>query len=117
MPPSVARMLLIAPFVALTVVGCGRKGALDVPASTGAVAPVPAAPASGIAATGTADTPVTDGAAPPLLPSANETADRFRQRTLAGEGADAPETGDAVPEGPMAGAVVPQRRFVLDPLL
>ena len=94
--------------LALLATACGRKGGLEVPG--GAMQPVE----------GMGETVVLGPAeaAAPRRQAATRAA-RVERRTsdIIGANADAPETGDAIPEGPTAGAVVPRRRFLLDPLL
>ena len=64
------------------------------------------------------DTVVTESTEAPALRRPRTAAEaELRAADIRGANADAPETGDAVPEGPTVGATVPRRRFILDPLL
>ena len=114
-----ARVLFAA--LALSVPSqCGRKGELVAP---GADAPEPVL--SNLAVSGglepearPGDTVVSDTAeAPPLRGERGTEGAALRAADVRGGNADAPEAGDAIPEGPTAGAATPARRFILDPLL
>ena len=115
----IARLLFAS--LALTIPSqCGRKGELVAPGVEGAD-PV----ASNLAISRglepearMGDTVVTEAAdAPSLQRPRGDEAATLRAADVRGANADAPEVGDAVPEGPTAGAATPRRRFILDPLL
>ena len=115
----IARVLFAA--LALSVPSqCGRKGELVAPG-----AEAPSNTASNIAISRgleptarMGDTVVTrPGSAPDLRRTRDSDAAQLRAADIRGANADAPEVGDAIPEGPTVGSTTPNRRFVLDPLL
>ena len=96
----------------LGLVGCGRKGSLEVP--TGSVA------TTGPSRTDRVDVrevDVREQERAPALGSRTVSDVRVQTSDIRGRNADAPEPGDAIPEGPGVGASAPERRFILDPLL
>ena len=119
----IARVLFAA--LALSVPSqCGRKGGLVAP---GAEATSPTASNLAISRgvepdAREGDTVVRDAAtAPPLRRDRDAEAARLRASDVRGANADAPEPGDAVPDGPTVGSERGERggerRFILDPLL
>lgn len=107
------RITILAIIAALALAGCGRKGSLEVPGP--AAAPMQARANMGntvVLAPDQAEAPRRRGR------SGADTASVDRRTTdIFDRNADAPETGDAIAEGPTAGSRVPRRRFLLDPLL
>ena len=123
MPRSLprTRTAVIAPLlVATALAGCGRKGGLEVPGMTDGISGTDAqlAVSRGLAPQARLGNTVVAAprAAPPLRSPRGANEAEFRAADIRGANADAPEPGDAVPEGPTVGTA-PQRRFVLDPLL
>ena len=104
--PRIAVLVLVS---LLAVAGCGRKGTLEVPGP--AVAPVAMQPSASMGNT------VVSGPSEPETPRRRAARVERRTEDILAANADAPETGDAIPEGPTTGAVVPRRRFILDFLL
>ena len=115
-------VLLAALAATLVLAGCtkdgfrlGRKGSLEVPGVStnrqvgfaGFDAPE----------AGEGNAVVTRGERAPALDDPIAAEARFRSADIRGDNADAPEAGDAIPEGPVAGERAPRRRFILDPLL
>lgn len=117
------RPLVVLVVLAVAVAGCGRKGGLEVPGRvdgfTGTQAQLAASrglePRARLGNTVVA----APAEAPPLrgtpTQSGGEGAE-LRAADIRGANADAPEAGDAVPEGPTVGTP-PRRGFFLDPLL
>ena len=115
LPLSSRSAAVLVPLVlALTIMGCGRKGSLEVPGPTVQTMQVD---------TTMGDTTVSGPARAPERRSRTartgieSVPGEIRASDTRGANADAPETGDVVPAGPTTGDVVPRRRFVLDFLL
>ena len=103
MRPTTLGLLIVC----VVATGCGRKGSLEVP--TGSVA--------GSLPSSSDRVDVREQERAPALASRTVSDVRVQTSDVRGQNADAPEPGDAIPEGPGAGARVPKRRFILDPLL
>ena len=88
----------------------GRKGSLEVPNATTTQQSVLPVAREG-------DAVVADGERIPTLDDPIAPEAQLRSADIRGDNADAPEPGDAIPEGPIAGERAPNRRFILDFLL
>ena len=114
------RPLVVVLVLAVVLAGCGRKGGLEAPGLTDDITGTEAqlAVSRGLTRRARLGNTVVDAprAAPPLRRTRGEAEANLRAADVRGANADAPETGDAIPEGPTVGTP-PRRRFVLDPLL
>ena len=112
-------LLVVALAALLAASACGRKGALEIPDAPPRPNPLTTALDAPEAAGD--DTVVRDTDEAPPLPGTIGPEAELRAADVRGANADAPEPGDAVPEGPRQGdgsaARAGPRRFVLDPLL
>ena len=127
-----ARPGIVLLVTAIAIAGCGRKGGLEAPGLTdglpggvngGARGSITATEAQLAASRGLeprarlGNTVVAEPRQAPALRGPRGAAEaNLRAADIRGANADAPEAGDAIPEGPTVGTP-PQRRFVLDPLL
>lgn len=103
-----SRALLVAVVCAgVALGGCGRKGSLEYP-GTG-LAPQ--------ASQSMTDTTVRENDLAPRLGRRRDLDRRLAEQPVGPDNADAPEVGDAIPEGPGAGVAPQRRRFLLDFLL
>ena len=114
--PAMIALLLLASALA----GCGRKGGLEAPGMTDGITGTEAqlAVSQGLQPRARlGNTVVSEPRDAPALrgPRSQAEAD-LRAADIRGANADAPEPGDAIPEGPTVGEP-PRRPFVLDPLL
>ena len=111
---------LIALAATLLLAGCtqdgyfrlGRKGSLEVPNAATPTTNVLRAPTAQ-----EADVVVTEGDRIPTLDDPLAPEAQFRAADVRDDNADAPEPGDAIPEGPISDERAPRRRFLLDFLL
>ena len=105
---------------AIAIAGCGRKGGLEAPGLTDGLSATESQLAASRGLEPRArlgNTVVAEPRQAPALRGTRGAAEAdLRAADIRGANADAPETGDAIPEGPTVGTP-PRRRFVLDPLL
>ena len=119
--PTLVQSAIVAVALTVNLAQCGRKGALEVPGEPGATVSgteAQIAASRGLEPTARAGDTVVEspGAAPALRGARGAAAADLRAADIRGANADAPEPGDAIPEGPTTAA--PERRgFLLDPLL
>ena len=114
------RPMVVLLVLVVAVAGCGRKGGLEVPGMTDDISGTDAQlavsrglePRARLGNTVVAE----PREAPSLRGRRGEDAAELRASDIRGANADAPEPGDAIPEGPTVGAP-PRRGFLLDPLL
>ena len=107
-PLTTRAAVVVAICLGIGLSGCGRKGSLEVPG------PTVASPAMNASMT---DTAVRENDLAPRLGRRRALDRQLAEQPIGPNAADAPEVGDAIPEGPGTGAAVPRRRFLLDFLL